>query len=306
MHIHIQNNSSRDLREVEKLIEKFYPYAKEQLGFDRDANIVFETDLQNASDPLGNTAWYQPEYDSITVFVDNRHSKDILKSVAHELVHHAQNCRGDFENELQTGDGYAQKNPHLREMEREAYERGCLMFRDWTDALKENSQRSDKKMSINESKIRKAVKKALTKFDTNKLKEAYNWVDEKHREEKPGKRKDSGAAVPAATWEEHKNIEELREPMISGEDAVRMNEIKPFVMIGGKTYLWEESDGTSLSVSDPDGSTDERFSFSLSDIEDMKVPENVSTINESASEPLPLNEWYNGSLYGNLLKEYTE
>ena len=94
--------------------------------------------------------------------------------------------------------------------------------------------------------------------------------------------------------------------MISGEDAVRMNEIKPFVMIGGKTYLWEESDGTSLSVSDPDRSTDERFSFSLSDIEDMKVPENVSTINESASEPLPLNEWYNGSLYGNLLKEYTE
>ncbi|MDP2649551.1 MAG: hypothetical protein Q8P10_01780, partial [bacterium] len=36
--------------------------------------------------------------------------------------------------------GYAQKNPHLREMEREAYEKGNMLFRDWEDDYKKRRQ----------------------------------------------------------------------------------------------------------------------------------------------------------------------
>jgi hypothetical protein len=39
-----------------------------------------------------------------------------------------------------TGQGYAQNDEHLREMEREAYEKGNLCFRDWEDGIKSNLQ----------------------------------------------------------------------------------------------------------------------------------------------------------------------
>ena len=56
-----------------------------------------------------------------------------MRSLSHELVHHMQNCNGQFENTGDMGEGYAQSDPHLREMEREAYEMGNLCLRDWTD-----------------------------------------------------------------------------------------------------------------------------------------------------------------------------
>jgi hypothetical protein len=71
----------------------------------------------------------------IVVFTTNRHPKDILRSIAHELVHHMQNCRGDLGKE-EAGENYAQNNPHLRKMEAEAYEKGNLIFRDFEDNLK--------------------------------------------------------------------------------------------------------------------------------------------------------------------------
>ena len=74
-----------------------------------------------------------------------------MRSFSHELVHHAQNCRGDFGGGIATVDGYAQEDGHLREMEREAYERGNLIFRDWEDGMKsENSSLFNSKISIGE------------------------------------------------------------------------------------------------------------------------------------------------------------
>ena len=76
----------------------------------------------------------------ITLFVDKRHVKDILRSMAHELVHHAQNCRGEFKNGFKTGEGYAQEDGHMREMEREAYEEGQMMLRDFEDKRKKKEK----------------------------------------------------------------------------------------------------------------------------------------------------------------------
>ena len=70
------------------------------------------------------------------LYTQGRHIKDILRSLSHELVHHHQNCRGDFDGDITTNEGYAQNDEHLREMEREAYECGNMIFRDWEDNLK--------------------------------------------------------------------------------------------------------------------------------------------------------------------------
>ena len=123
---------------IKRMLDDFYPYAKEYLGFDKDASISFASDKENAQNPLGKTAYYDPSNYSVTVYTDNRHPKDIMRSVSHELVHHTQNCRGDLGMSEDAGIGYAQNNEHLREMEREAYEKGNLCFRDWEDGVKAN------------------------------------------------------------------------------------------------------------------------------------------------------------------------
>ena len=128
------------------------PYAQEQMGFKRPPKLFLRQDSENAQNPLGKTAFYDPQAESVTLYVTDRHPKDIMRSLSHELVHHTQNCNGKFDHEGEMGEGYAQNNPHLRGMEREAYEKGNLCFRDWEDGIKgtiyfEHLQKGVKTMS---------------------------------------------------------------------------------------------------------------------------------------------------------------
>lgn len=153
---------------LQKMIESLESFAKENLKYPKDITaIILESDEDNAKNPLGRTAFYDLQERKIVVFTEGRHVKDILRSIAHELVHHAQNCSGVFDSISEIKEGYAQSNAALREAERDAYERGNMMFRDWEDSYKKKQ-----KFSINESKIEPkkersledALKKEPTKF----------------------------------------------------------------------------------------------------------------------------------------------
>jgi len=145
---------------LEQFVNNFFPYSQKQLGFDKPATIRFESDQDNAEVMLGKTAYYDPEAMEVVLYIDGRHPKDIMRSLSHELVHHAQNCRGDFTGQNSTGVGYAQKDPHLRKMEREAYTKGNLIFRDFEDLIKTGkinieidfSDSGEPKMSLKEWK----------------------------------------------------------------------------------------------------------------------------------------------------------
>ena len=142
---------------LNQLIQQFMPFAQERMGFKHPPRLFLRSDAQNASDMLGRTAQYNPTENTVVIYVTDRHPKDILRSLTHELVHHTQNGRGDFKNGCGTEPGYAQNDVHMREMEREAYESGNLCFRDWEDSIKdtiynEHLQKGDKKMSIKEWK----------------------------------------------------------------------------------------------------------------------------------------------------------
>ena len=130
------NNSIGNVYHLEQFVDDFFPYSQKQLGFDKPATIRFESDQDNAGVMLGKTAYYDPEAMEVVLYTDGRHPKDVMRSLSHELVHHAQNCRGDFTGQNSTGAGYAQKDPHLRKMEREAYTKGNLIFRDFEDLIK--------------------------------------------------------------------------------------------------------------------------------------------------------------------------
>ena len=151
------NQSVDSLTGLKKMAGAFFPYAEKQLGFDQSVDIIFQSDPDNAQNILGKTAQYDPDGMSITLFTDRRHPKDILRSLSHELVHHTQNCRGDFDSiaDMDTSLGYAQKEGPLRDMEEEAYKLGNLIFRDWEDMFKQ------KVSQLQERKIRKTLRNSL-------------------------------------------------------------------------------------------------------------------------------------------------
>ena len=163
---------------LKPLIKQFLPFAQERMGFDRPPKLFLKQDSQNASNPLGKTAFYDPSAMSITLFVSERHPKDVMRSLSHELVHHTQNCNGDFKNAGEMGEGYAQNNPHMREMERQAYEMGNMCFRDWEDSIKntiyyEHLHKGEKRMSTKDWKngeLNQLLSEAWGfKFDTKGL-----------------------------------------------------------------------------------------------------------------------------------------
>ena len=94
---------------------------------------MIKNNKENADNMLGNTAYYNPTEKSITLFTLNRHPKDILRSFAHEMVHHMQNLEGRLNN-IQTTN--TNEDGDLPEIEREAYEKGNMMLRNWEDSIK--------------------------------------------------------------------------------------------------------------------------------------------------------------------------
>ena len=143
---------------LQPLVDQFMPYAQKRMGFNKLPRIFLRDDPQNAQNPLGKTAYYDPAQMSVTLYISGRHPKDVMRSLSHELIHHTQNCNGQFDGASEMGEGYAQNDEHLREMEREAYEQGNLVFRDWEDSIKgtiynESLQKgAKKKMSLKDWK----------------------------------------------------------------------------------------------------------------------------------------------------------
>ena len=179
----ISNTSDLDYGQMKPFLKSFLPFARQNMGYDRPVAINFVSDPQNAQKTLGKTAFYDPNNDSISIYTDNRHPKDILRSLSHELVHHAQNCRGDFDKKPQMGEDYFQYDKYMQEMEREAYEKGNMTFRDWEEKHRKQLQESvyyrtgDTKMNHKEWKNKAIFGRLMESFGYKALNEG-EMVDE--------------------------------------------------------------------------------------------------------------------------------
>ena len=170
MNCSLVNTTGEKMDNVEKVFNDYFPYAEKKMGFDKPVTVYLVSNPENGKNVFGKTAFYDPQSMEITIYIDGRHPKDMLRSLSHELVHHTQNCRGEFAEDKmgETGLGYAQTNPHMRNMEAEAYLDGNMCFRDYGDVQKRSFQEGVKKMkkvSMKKLKetIKEAVKKALDK-----------------------------------------------------------------------------------------------------------------------------------------------
>ena len=129
-----QQNLENNL-EFKELLVSLTMYMMDHINIDPLPDLVFiEDDTKNAKDLLGKTAYYNPENKSITLYTLNRHPKDILRSYAHEMIHHKQNLEGRLEN-INTQN--INEDDYLKELETEAYTYGNgLLFRGWENSIK--------------------------------------------------------------------------------------------------------------------------------------------------------------------------
>jgi hypothetical protein len=118
-----------------------------------------DDDVENAKSFFGKTAYYDPNNRVIVLYTMNRHPKDVMRSFAHEMIHHMQNCDDRLGN-IQTQD--TNEDGDLPEIEREAYEKGNMTFRNWTDTLTEGVFK--KSLDQTEKEALKIVDKNWDKF----------------------------------------------------------------------------------------------------------------------------------------------
>ena len=222
---------------IKPLISKFMPFAQKRMGFDKPPRLFLRSDVSNADNPLGKTAYYDPNEQKVVLYVTGRHPKDVMRSLSHELVHHTQNCRGDFDNVHEMGDGYAQNDAHLREMEREAYETGNLCFRDWEDSIKhtiyfEHLQKGVATIMSTKDWKNKEIQGLLSEawgfsMNLDALTEAKGREPENEEEEEfaaladPKKLITRADTIAGATMEEDEELEEIIDTSPDAEDRGR-------------------------------------------------------------------------------------
>jgi hypothetical protein len=125
------NNSS--FKDLAYQLYKHMSDKYEVLKNDKPQFII--NNKQQSNHILGPTANYNPTNKTITIYTFGRHPKDILRSFAHEVIHHVQNCEGRLTGGA-THEGYALDDPMMSEIEREAYEQGNMCFREFEDQYK--------------------------------------------------------------------------------------------------------------------------------------------------------------------------
>ena len=81
------------LEEVGVHIKGFIVFCKEKLGIDDEDNS-FNLNLHKDRNGMKTLANYNPNTGDVNVYIKNRLTADVLRSVAHELVHHKQRLDG--------------------------------------------------------------------------------------------------------------------------------------------------------------------------------------------------------------------
>jgi len=119
------------------IIELINFMVKQGLNVTPAPRIEFVEDEENAKVTLGRTAYYDPNNKVITLYITRRHPKDVLRSFAHEMIHHMQNLEGRLEN--MSGTTNVNEDDYLADIESEAYNNGNMLFRAWENDREGNN-----------------------------------------------------------------------------------------------------------------------------------------------------------------------
>lgn len=134
-----------------------YPFPDIELKWDEQDGLFIKT------------GYYLPNEKKIVLFCKDRHPKDILRSYAHEMIHHMQNLNGDDLNFTSEDD--VKDNDKLEKLESEAYLKGNIYFRKWTEY-----ERSNKNSILNENILRESPDIVENPFLSYENNNAYPFI----------------------------------------------------------------------------------------------------------------------------------
>ena len=249
--------------ELKPRFTSLYGSMSKRLGIKKAPQIILTQSISNANKPFGKTAYYDPQKKLVKVYITKRHPTDILRSFAHELIHHWQN-EHDALPPQQTGqEHYAQKDPVLRQREMEAYLLGNILFRDWQDenrygAINENIEMNNKetiraiirKILFEFVKPRVISNKTITKSELRKL--------IKERIEEMGKKKNSVAKKGNPS--PNQNYSQWLQQMFTHSDTQNKKAQKYYAIgFGGDYYCWYWDTTTQQVVTAHGGSHAKTF-----------------------------------------------
>lgn len=95
---------------------------------------ILLNDSEPDNDVLCPTGYFDPDKDAIVLFTKNRLCKDVLRTLAHELIHAKQRIDGTIAKSGYTSDKITEDKNLIR-LEAEAYLKGNMAFRSWTETL---------------------------------------------------------------------------------------------------------------------------------------------------------------------------
>ena len=164
------------------LADDLYNFIKKKRKIVRDPQIIYKFDDGNAKKILGKTGHYDPESEEIVVYCSNRHPKDILRSLAHEVIHHIQNIEGRMESDEMDSaadENYILDSDFLRDLELEAFGDGNLDIREWEAHMKRNKTDSEQVKATETVDVNEALKDSVVyQKDDRACNDLYNNREE--------------------------------------------------------------------------------------------------------------------------------
>ena len=163
-HIGMENDSNLEYGHVNEDINasEYEPYIKSMFDYFKSEGLniypypKIELDNSPQDGLFIKTGYYLPSEKKIVIFTQERHIKDCMRSIAHELIHHMQNLEG--ENMNFGSDDNVKDNKALEKLEAEAYLKGNIYFRKWTEFEQEKDKNILSERILSKSELRKLTK----------------------------------------------------------------------------------------------------------------------------------------------------
>lgn len=148
------NGYAHVLSESEEFENMLTPFLKsiaefmqgEGLNVSPFPKVELKWEEQEDTPVLSKTAYYAPQEMKVVLFCKDRHPKDVLRSYAHELIHHMQNLNGAEMGF--TAEDNVKDNDRLEKLESEAYLKGNIYFRKWTECLRQGNNILNESVSL--------------------------------------------------------------------------------------------------------------------------------------------------------------
>ena len=294
MSCQIRNNANIDLTDLEPHIHGMYDHFHQKIGFQKPPVIVFDSDPSNESNVLGKTAYYDPQSFEVHVFTDARHPKDMLRSIAHELIHHGQNLEGRLDVGGYNGPGYYLKNDKLKDLEEEAMTNSAIYLREYEDGLK---LKEKNKMSLKEWKNNELNQLLLKKFGI--LKEQKQEVEEITQKQEDNLPPEVVKAIKKKEGEDGEKEEEVEESVRRDAEESKENADGQHSTASGKSDRFKNLEENKEDEVLEEEDLDEASCGSKRYMKEEELDEMSGNANQ-ASDRTQADEYPNGREQGRL------